>query len=670
MAESRRPYLLPIAGLLFIACCCWPSHPGESAFTAYSARHLARSLHRVALGSTSLLTAAAATIPGRVAADSGNFKGAVLEWVQATMGRPLSPGDIEFDLEGKPGSFKATLRITGVDQERPRVFQGSVCSKKKEAERSAAEAAWLSFVAGLESTEAVTEETAAELPVGAENSAAHSPGEEAEAANGVVQSGMRFSDLKLSEPTSRSMSERFGYQFMTDVQEQTIVPLLEGADVLGRAKTGSGKTLAFLIPIVEQLYRSGSNADGGIRALVISPTRELALQIAKDARKLVAFHRELGVQVTFGGTNKQRDQRQLSSEPCDLLVATPGRLVDHISTTPGFADRLRSVQSLVLDEADQLLDMGFRKSILAILDAVPAAASRQSMLFSATFPKQVTEVAGLALKPDYVHINAVKSDDEETPTQIAQFQAVVNMEDMARALWGAIHRSMQQNPESFKIIVFFTTAKVTQYFAEVFRRAGLDIFELHSKKSQSYRMRVSDQFRSSKRSILFSSDVSARGVDYPDVTEVVQVGAPSSREQYVHRIGRTGRAGKSGSSTLLLHDFERYFLDAVNELQLEEVSSQELLGTGPAESTLTAPVDKQLAQQAYKAWLGHYKDQRKLVGWSLADVVSQGSRFARSISAIGPDGLPPPITKKTRGLMGLKGVTTGLNVVAELPWKT
>lgn len=486
----------------------------------------------------------------------------------------------------------------------------------------------------------------------------------------VVRSGQRFSELPLSRESKQALRDTFGYEIMTDVQEQCIAPLLEGYDLLGRAKTGSGKTLAFLLPVVERLRGTARRIGGEIGAVIISPTRELAMQIAKDAQRLLSSHRNLGVQCIYGGISIKKDQNKLMSQRIDILVATPGRIKDHIDNSPGFAKRLQGVKALVLDEADQLLDMGFRAAILKILESLPDPELRQSMLFSATFPKQVNQVAGFALKPTYKHISAIKTEDQAAPVQIRQQSAVVSTECMAMAIWGTIHQAMQRSPSSFKIIVFFATARLTQYWASVFQREGLDIMEIHSKKSQSYRTKVSERFRNADRAILFTSDVSARGVDYPDVTEVIQVGVPSSKEQYVHRIGRTGRAGKAGHSSLLLHDFETYFLKKLADFEVEDKVVGDLLELSPSGGAgLCEAVDRPLAHHAYKTWLGYYQKQRKSIGLSLPELVEQATRFARSINAVGTDGLPPPITKQTRSKMGLESIRSGLNVVDRLPWE-
>mmetsp|Transcript_2024 Transcript_2024/g.4879 ORF Transcript_2024/g.4879 Transcript_2024/m.4879 type:complete len:572 (+) Transcript_2024:63-1778(+) len=473
----------------------------------------------------------------------------------------------------------------------------------------------------------------------------------------------RFESLPVSDITKKAISDGFGYEYMTEVQAQTVGPILDGADILARAKTGTGKTLGFLIPTVEALVRRPPRDPTDIQALIISPTRELASQIDKEANLLLSFHTGLRAVSVVGGIDIKRDHRTLRKGPCSVLIATPGRLQDHLSNTPGFASRLENVQVFILDEADQLLDMGFRQSIVDIVKYLPPASHRQGLLFSATFPTEVSQIAGFVLSSGYKMINTVKPQDESTPDQITQGYAIVPTEEITSLLWQSLQRAREQDPDNFKIIVFFTTARLVGYYAEVFRRyVGRELFELHSRKSQSFRTKESARFRAAPTGMLFSSDVSARGLDYPGVTTVIQVGVPSSKDQYIHRLGRTGRAGRPGVGLLILHDFESYFPETLRDLPLQQLDPGALTSKQQVPPDLSRAVDIKVMAQAYSAWLGYYRGKQKDMRKNSAEVVQEANRFARSIGAIGQDGLPPPITKKTVGKMGLKGVH-GLNVV-------
>jgi len=418
---------------------------------------------------------------------------------------------------------------------------------------------------------------------------------------------------------------------------------------------------------VESLAKYPAGAGGNISAIILSPTRELAAQITEEAATLLKFHPQLGVACFYGGTNVKGDHRVLKVQPVDILVATPGRLQDHLDNTPNFKQRVQQLYFLTLDEADQLLDMGFRDAILKILRAMPASSHRQGALFSATFPASVGEIAKLALKAEHEWVDTVRPDEEVTPDQIDQSVCISDLENMTELLWRAVNSEMHRLPREHKIMVFFTTARATQLYSELFCQAKVQVLEIHSRKSQAHRTKCADQFRASERAIIFSSDVSARGLDYPDVTTVIQVGIPSAREQYIHRLGRTGRAGKSGRCILLLHDFEQFFLRNVKDLPIKRLPDDNAFPNTPAPpDALWQPKDRKTAGQAYQAWLGYYNSVKGL-GWPKDQLVREATRFAASIGGLDADGLPPPILKKTVGMMGLKGVP-GLNIVSQLPY--
>lgn len=234
----------------------------------------------------------------------------------------------------------------------------------------------------------------------------------------------KFSDLAISHASQRALAEVLGFTFLTEVQNATLPHILSGVDVMAKAKTGTGKTMGFLIPAVEHLCSSPPRP-GRISVLIISPTRELASQIAKEAESLLTFH-PFKSQVVYGGTNINRDLKKLQTERCDILVATPGRLNDHLENSD-LRNRLSCIQTLVLDEADQLLEMGFRPAIEKVLGNLPK--ERQTLLFSATMPQTVKQVAGLALRKEYTFIDTVKEDDSATNIQVQQSYCIVPLED-------------------------------------------------------------------------------------------------------------------------------------------------------------------------------------------------------------------------------------------------
>ncbi|XP_073291174.1 DEAD-box ATP-dependent RNA helicase 31-like [Primulina huaijiensis] len=496
--------------------------------------------------------------------------------------------------------------------------------------------------------------------------------EEEEEDNGLFDKASDFSELQPNSPrrSDTYLSEsRFdqcsisplslkgikdaGFENMTLVQEATLPVILKGKDVLAKAKTGTGKTVAFLLPAIEIVLQSPSMTRDQKRppifVLIICPTRELASQAAAEANTLLKYHPSIGVQVVIGGTRLALEQKRMQANPCQILVATPGRLRDHVENTAGFATRLMGVKVLVLDEADHLLDMGFRKEIEKIIAAVPK--QRQTLLFSATIPPEVRQICHIALKRDHEFINTVQEGSEDTHAQVRQMHLVAPLEKHFSLLYAWLKAHMADDV-NYKILVFCTTAMVTRLVAELLGELSLNVREIHSRKPQSYRTRISDEFRKSKGLILVTSDVSARGVDYPDVTLVVQMGVPADRQQYIHRLGRTGRKGKEGEGVLLLAPWEEFFLSGVKDLPISK-ASEPLVDpdtTKKVERAL-AHVEMKNKEAAYQAWLGYY-NSNKNVGRDKCRLVELANEFSRSM---GLDN-PPAISKLVLGKMGLKNI--------------
>ncbi|CAA7027046.1 unnamed protein product [Microthlaspi erraticum] len=462
----------------------------------------------------------------------------------------------------------------------------------------------------------------------------------------------RFDQFPLS-PLSLKAIKDAGFETMTVVQEATLPIILKGKDVLAKAKTGTGKTVAFLLPSIEAVLNSPpasrDNRNPPINVLVVCPTRELASQAAAEAHTLLKYHPSIGVQVVIGGTKLPTEQRRMQTNPCQILVATPGRLKDHIENTSGFATRLMGVKVLVLDEADHLLDMGFRRDIERIIAAVPK--QRQTFLFSATVPEEVRQICHIALKRDHEFINCVQEGSGETHSKVNQMYMIASLDRHFSLLYVLLKEHMADNVD-YKVIIFCTTAMVTRLVADLLGQLSMNVREIHSRKPQGYRTRVSDEFRKSKGIILVTSDVSARGVDYPDVSLVVQMGLPSDREQYIHRLGRTGRKGKEGEGVLMLAPWEEYFLSSVKDLPINKTSLP------PIDPEAVKKVQRGLSQvemknkeAAYQAWLGYYKSQ-KMIARDTTRLVELANEFSRSM---GLD-VPPSIPKNVLGKMGLKNV--------------
>ncbi|XP_057512753.1 probable DEAD-box ATP-dependent RNA helicase 48 isoform X1 [Actinidia eriantha] len=467
-----------------------------------------------------------------------------------------------------------------------------------------------------------------------------------------ILSQKRFDECNVSPLTVTALTQA-GYVQMTRVQEATLSVCLEGKDALVKAKTGTGKSAAFLLPAIETVLKASSSNTvqrvQPIYVLVICPTRELASQIAAEATVLLRYHDGIGVQTLVGGTRFKVDQKRLESEPCQMIVATPGRLLDHIENKSGFSARLMGLKMLILDEADHLLDLGFRKDMEKLVDCLPR--ERQSLLFSATIPKEVRRISHLVLKREHAYVDTVGLGCVETHDKVKQFSLVAPHELHFQIVHHLLHEHISQTVD-YKVIVFCTTAMVTSLVFLLLREMKLNVREIHTRKPQLYRTRISDEFREAKRLILVTSDVSARGMNYPDVTLVLQMGIPSDREQYIHRLGRTGREGKGGEGILLLAPWEQYFLGEIKDLPIQKFPLPQLdSDTKIKVENSLAKIDTSMKEAAYHAWLGYYNSVSE-IGRDKTTLVELANQFCQSIGLERPPGL----FRKTALKMGLKDI--------------
>ena len=316
---------------------------------------------------------------------------------------------------------------------------------------------------------------------------------------------------------------------------------LAGRDVLGAAKTGSGKSVAFLVPVVEALYRARWTRFDGAGALVLAPTRELAKQIFGELRK-VAEHHTLTAALLTGGKDVAMERRVMAQT--NIIIATPGRLLQHMDESPEFDTG--GVKILVLDEADRCLDMGFSNALTAILQNLPK--SRQTLLFSATQTKSVKSLARLSLhKPEYVAVH--EGAAAPTPVSLRQAYSTCNLDQKLEVLLAFLRAHRQ-----VKTIVFLTSCKQTQFVTDLLRRLrpGVSVACLHGRLKQPRRVAVVEKFQRSDAMVLLATDVAARGLDIPAVDWVLQLDCPEDVDQYIHRVGRAARAGRQGSALLLL----------------------------------------------------------------------------------------------------------------------
>jgi ATP-dependent RNA helicase RhlE len=359
---------------------------------------------------------------------------------------------------------------------------------------------------------------------------------------------MTFADLSLAPALLRALAEE-GYANPTPIQAQSIPMLLQGRDILGMAQTGTGKTAAFALPLLHRLAMAPRPAPRrGARILVLAPTRELASQIA-DGFERFARHLTLSVTTIFGGVSQLHQVNALKSG-VDIIVATPGRLLDLISQ--GLCD-LSQLEALVLDEADQMLDMGFAKPIERIVATLPK--DRHTLLFSATMPKSIATLAESLLRnPTRVEI----APPSTTVDRIEQSVMFIDASDKKAVLVAQLRA-----PGIGQAVVFTLQKNIANEVCAYISAAGITAEALHGNKSQGQRERALDAFRAGSVQVLVATDIAARGIDVETVTHVFNHDLPSLPESYVHRIGRTGRAGRSGFAITLCDAEQRAWLHGV-----------------------------------------------------------------------------------------------------------
>ncbi|WP_435201665.1 DEAD/DEAH box helicase [Qipengyuania sp. 902] len=365
----------------------------------------------------------------------------------------------------------------------------------------------------------------------------------------------KFTDLGLSQPVLQALDMK-GYDTPTPIQAQAIPPVLEGRDLMGIAQTGTGKTAAFMLPSIDNLREADNQTPfKSCRMLVLAPTRELAGQIAQSAKDYGAMA-GLKVQSIVGGTSVNKDRNKLH-RGTDILVATPGRLLDLIDQK---AFTLDKVEILVLDEADQMLDLGFIHALRRISQLVPE--DRQTLFFSATMPKQIQELVGKYCRnPAKVSV----TPESTTAERIDQYLFMVQ-QDEKQTLLEMILKERHEVPGKFeRVLVFARTKHGCDRIVKKLGQAGVPANAIHGNKSQPQRERALDEFKRAKTPILVATDVAARGIDIPGVSHVLNYELPNVPEQYVHRIGRTARAGRDGVAIAFCAEDERDYLKDIRK---------------------------------------------------------------------------------------------------------
>ena len=385
---------------------------------------------------------------------------------------------------------------------------------------------------------------------------------------------MNFVEFGLSPSILKTLANN-NYDKPTPIQAQAIPPVLDGRDIVGLAQTGTGKTAAFSLPILHRLSVNMTKGPRKIRVLILAPTRELATQI-NDA--IWTYSKGLGLRSSFviGGVPIKKQKRQLA-DGVDILVATPGRLEDLISQN---SCSLNDIETVVLDEADQMLDIGFMPAIRRLLSQMPK--KRQTLLFSATMPKEISSLANdYLIDPVHTSVNPISKTADRID------QTVIHMENGAKPT--AIFKLVQQHPGK-RVIVFCRTKRGSDKVAKKLGAEGIGADAIHGNKSQGQRQRALDAFRKGDRPVLIATDIAARGIDIREVEVVVNYDLPNVPEAYVHRIGRTARAGASGFAVAFCSPEERKLLRDIERVIKMKIPAK--MADGSAVPAVYRPIER------------------------------------------------------------------------------
>ncbi|QDP01871.1 DEAD/DEAH box helicase [Thalassotalea sp. PS06] len=393
---------------------------------------------------------------------------------------------------------------------------------------------------------------------------------------------MSFDAIGLPEPLLQAVKSA-GYKNLTPIQQKGISAIRSGQDVLASAQTGTGKTAAFSIPIIESLIKSGASRGSGVKALILAPTRELAKQVKENIEQYCQFT-QLTTTLVYGGVGNSEQQKRLE-QGCDIVVATPGRVLEHIQNR---SLRLNQLKFVVLDEADRMLDMGFLKPIEEILSGIKQP--HQTLLFSATFSNKVKNLAKQILQNPRIIETARQN---ATAKKVRQFVYPVQESRKREMLSELIGRNNWH-----QVMVFAGTRDSANELAKELKLDGIKAVLCHGEKSQGARNKALQEFTEGKARVMVATDVAARGIDIPDLEYVVNYHLPFLAEDYVHRIGRTGRAGKSGTAISLVSPKDHRFLGDIEALIEQKIERVALPGY---EFDLNPELEKQQATKEKKA---------------------------------------------------------------------
>ncbi|KAM9484069.1 ATP-dependent RNA helicase DDX18-like [Salvelinus alpinus] len=405
----------------------------------------------------------------------------------------------------------------------------------------------------------------------------------------------------VSENTLKGVKE-MGFEHMTEIQHKSIQPLLEGRDILAAAKTGSGKTLAFLIPSIELIYKLKFMPRNGTGVVILSPTRELAMQTYGVMKELMTHHvHTFGL--IMGGSNRTAEAQRLANG-VNILVATPGRLLDHLQNTAGFM--YKNLQCLIIDEADRILEVGFEEELKQIIKLLPKR--RQTMLFSATQTRKVEDLARISLKKEPLYVGVDDNKDNATVDGLEQGYVVCPSEKRFMLLFTFLKKNRNK-----KLMVFFSSCMSVKFHYELLNYIDLPVMAIHGKQKQTKRTTTFFQFCNADSGILLCTDVAARGLDIPEVDWIVQYDPPDDPKEYIHRVGRTARGINGiGHALLILRPEELGFL---RFLKQAKVPLSEFEFSWAKISDIQGQLNKLIeknyylhksAQEAYKSYVRAY----------------------------------------------------------------
>ena len=365
----------------------------------------------------------------------------------------------------------------------------------------------------------------------------------------------RFHDLGLPKAVMHAIAD-LGFRYASPIQSESLPIVLDGEDIVAKAQTGTGKTAAFLISIIDTFLREpidGKRRTGTPRALILAPTRELVVQIGKDAENLCKYTR-LSVISIVGGMDYQKQRDDLRQAPCDIMVATPGRLIDFLGQNE---INLRKIEVLVLDEADRMLDMGFMPDVRRIVRACPRKELRQTLLFSATFTPQIVELSERwTFEPTRIEIEP----EHVTTETVEQIVYITTAETKYQLLKNVINTR-----DLHKVMVFANRRDLCRDLVDRLNKDGVDAALLSGEVPQRKRIQTLDRFKEGKTRILVATDVAGRGIHIDGVGHVINYTLPEDPEDYVHRIGRTGRAGAEGTSISFACEDDSFLLPEIEE---------------------------------------------------------------------------------------------------------